>query len=87
MFQTKGAATRSLAQIGPGERVCIDRILYGILREVCAGAGLHEGDSVVCRRAAGAHIVLQSEERPGILIEQEWARFISVRSCESASDA
>lgn len=83
MLAAKRAAARSLADVRPEERVCVDLILYGILRDLCDGAGLHEGDRVTCRRVSHTHLVLESEQRRPIVIEQEWARFISVHRCES----
>ena len=79
MLASADRGARSLAEVRPDERVRVQLILYGILRDLCDGAGLHEGDCVTCRRSSGAHLVLESEHRRRIVIDQEWARFISVR--------
>ena len=80
---TDGRA-RSLAGVRPSERVRVDQILYGILRDLCHDIGLHEGDTVLCRSASSACLVLESDEHRRLVIDPDWARFISVSACDSA---
>lgn len=80
MFASADRGARSLAEIRPDERVRVQLILYGILRDLCDGVGLHEGDCVTCRSVSKEHLVLESERRRHIMIDQEWACFISVCS-------
>ena len=67
----------------PLERVRVDQILYGILREQCHDLGLHEGDTVLCRSASRSCLVLESEQHRPLLIDPDVARFIRVTPCDS----
>ena len=61
--------------------MCVDRILYGILQDLCDSVGLHEGDIVVCRRASRSCLVLDVAHGRRVVIDQDWARFIRVSPC------
>lgn len=82
MAFTTDDGARSLAGVRPSERVRVDQILYGILRDVCHDIGLHEGDTVLCRSTSTSCLVLESEQHRRLVIDPDWARFISVSVCD-----
>lgn len=71
---------RSLADIRPNERVSIKHVLFGTLKVLCGDLGLHEGAEVRCRRATRSVLVLENERGRTVILDQDWARFVEVRS-------
>jgi hypothetical protein len=87
----KGSADRPqhrwLAQALPDETIRIERMLFQVLRDLCSGLGVAEGDVVRCRTVSGTVVLLEDLGGRTIVIDQEWARFIEVRSADSAAPA
>lgn len=71
-------ASRSLAAVSDGERVRVDCILFGTLREYCESLGIHEGDTLYCRSHASSRMVLETRGGRTVLLEEDWARFVRV---------
>jgi hypothetical protein len=82
MIQIADGRVRSLAEVEPDELVRVERILYRVLRELCATLGVHEGDQLICRGSFQSRVVLQSETGRRVLIDRDWARFIRIRTCD-----
>jgi len=80
--EPRDATRRSLADIRPGEAARIEGILFGILRDLCSGFGLLRGDRVRCRRSSTASVVLEAADGHAVVLDQDWARFISIASCD-----
>ena len=80
MIQFAGGTVCSLAEAQPNQLVRVERILYRTLRELLAGIGLHEGDQLLCRGSYRSRVILQAETGRRVIVNQEWARFIRVRT-------
>jgi len=75
---------RSLANIRPDEVACIEGILFGMLRDLCYGLHLEEGDCVRCRRTSRTTVILEVADGRRVVLDQDWARFISIGRCDPA---
>lgn len=69
---------RWLAQALPNETVRIERMLFKVLRDLCTGLGVAEGDVVRCKTVSESIVLLETEKGRTIVIDQDWARFIEV---------
>ncbi len=72
------SGARSLATVTSGERVTITRILGRGATELCRSLGLHEGDRIRCRNAAGFNVWIESAAGDVVAVERDWARYIDV---------
>jgi hypothetical protein len=79
----RNLAPRSLADIQPDERVAIEHVLFGTLKALCDELGIHEGKEVRCRRSTRSVLVLENETGRTVILDQDWARFVEVRSVAS----
>jgi hypothetical protein len=77
------SATRTLADLQPGETARVDSFIYGAVRALCGDLGISEGDSVRCRAGTGGVLVLDTEDGNIVSMARDWARFITA----SPSDA
>jgi hypothetical protein len=75
---------RWLAQALPDETIRIERVLFKVLRDLCSGLGLSEGDVLRCRTVSETVVLLESPGGRTIVIDQEWARFIEVRTANAS---
>jgi hypothetical protein len=71
-------SARSLAATATGEAVEIRRILFDVLRILCADLGVREGDVVRCRADTPSHLLLETASGRTVTLERDWARFIQV---------
>jgi hypothetical protein len=71
----------SLAGVRPGERVRIRSILFEQVRAACDGAGVREGDIVLCTGAPPSSILL-STLRGNATLPSTTARFVEVDRLE-----
>jgi len=78
---------RWLAQALPNETVRIERMLFKVLRDLCYGLGVAEGDIVRCKTVSESIVLLESPGGRTIVIDQDWARFIEVRSADGSAAA
>jgi len=69
---------RSLAAVDTGEIVEIRRILFDVLRGLCADLGVREGDVVRCRANTPSHLLLETAAGRTVALERDWARFIQI---------
>jgi hypothetical protein len=77
--RTANPQLRSLAEIRPGESVRIEHILFDMLKDLCSGIGIAEGDVVRCRRTSNAVILLETSTGRTVILDGDWARFVEVR--------
>lgn len=63
----------------------IRRILFDVLRDLCADLGVQEGDVVRCRANTPSHLLLETAGGRTVALEQDWARFIQIRSVAAES--
>jgi hypothetical protein len=79
-------SARSLAAIDTGEAVEIRRILFDVLRGLCADLGVQEGDVVRCRANTSSHLLLETPTGRTVALERDWARFVQVDSATSQAN-
>lgn len=78
---------RSLAATDTGEVVQVRHILFGILRDLCSGLGIREGDILRCRTATANHLVLETPAGRRVTFQRDWARYVQVTAIdETAAD-
>lgn len=87
MQETRNRPHRWLAQALPDETVRIERMLFKVLRDLCIGLGVVEGDVVRCRTVTESIVLLETPGGRTIVIDQDWARFIEVGPVDGASVA
>ena len=76
--RTASPQLRSLAEIRPGQRVRVEPILFEMLKDLCRGIGIVEGDVVRCRRTSRAVVLLEVASGRTVILESDWARFVEV---------
>ncbi|HWV56546.1 MAG TPA: hypothetical protein VNZ57_03660 [Longimicrobiales bacterium] len=75
---------RSLAAVDTGDIVEIRRILFDVLRGLCADLGVREGDVVRCRANTASHLLLETAGGRTVTLERDWARFIQIDTRSAA---
>lgn len=72
------AGARSLAMIVSGRYVKVHGILFDVVRDRCADAGLGVGDTVQVLGRSDLHILIRNARGALTLLERELAQFIVV---------
>jgi hypothetical protein len=72
------SGTVSLAAVPSGEDVRISEILFSSLQQHCEKLDLRVGETVRCRYAGRASMVLLTRSGRSISLDRGWARFIKV---------
>lgn len=76
---------QSLAAAQPGQRLRVQRILFGGLRTLCAERGLSEGDVVQRVASDDGDLRLTTSHGGMAALRREWAPFIQVALVEEES--
>jgi hypothetical protein len=69
----------SLAEIQPEQLFRIEHILFDMLKDLCHGLGIIEGDVLRCRRTSRSVVLLETLDGRTIILDADWARFVQVR--------
>ena len=77
------ASARSLAMIMSGRHVKVNGILFDVVRDRCARAGLGEGDIVQVMGRSDLHILIRNARGVLTMLERELAQFIVVGDAPS----
>ena len=72
------ASARSLAMIVSGRYVKVDGILFDVVRDRCADAGLGVGDIIQVMGRSDLHILIRNARGALTMLERELAQFIVV---------
>jgi hypothetical protein len=80
-----GLPPYTLSQALPNETVRIERILFQLLRDLCYGLGVAEGDVVRCRSVSGSVLLLETTNGRTVVMEHDWTRFIEIAPPDGGS--
>ena len=72
----QGHTHQSLAEVAPGQAIIIRRVLFEMLRELCTGLEVKEGDALECQAAGNARIFLRKADGRIVSCERDWARLV-----------
>jgi len=70
----------SLAGVSAGEYVQIDAIVIGSLRARYEELGICAGDTLHCRSAGRAFLLMSTMGGQSVSLERDWARYIRVHA-------
>jgi hypothetical protein len=75
---------RSLAEVQPDQLVRVEHILFDMLKDLCHGIGIVEGDVLRCRRSSRAVVLLETAAHRTVIMDGDWARFVQICVLDSA---
>jgi hypothetical protein len=75
-------ATRNLASVQCGQRVQIERMLFGMVRDYCYDVDIHEGDIIRCVSWHNGPLLFENNIGRVVRVDLEWSRFIKVKDVD-----